>query len=233
MTNNWSYIDSCYCCVYQWCFLISSFGRDGGMVDFCHDYLWSNSFIHSFSVIKYAKSNKVAVTVRLFNVSNAYERLLGMVGSRFFFTYAGGNGESTSGCYPRNDSKSGLAALFLAGIFSSLLAAIIPIWINDWIQGWSVFHGWLLLSQQKRQRRMRMSSRWYWYCSSKAMIYELSYLYLLFKYYCNHVVCNDCHNWNVKYMGLILKLNKTVWCIFVGPLGHRRFYFFYFFIELV
>ena len=60
-------------------------------------------------------------------MSNAVGRLLGTLGSGVLYTFVGRN----KGTYAGTDSTSGLAACFLAGTVSSLLAAIITLWIDD------------------------------------------------------------------------------------------------------
>ena len=47
-----------------------------------------NSSIHSFLVVKYAKADKVAVSVGFYYMSNALGRLMGTLGSGFLYTYA-------------------------------------------------------------------------------------------------------------------------------------------------
>jgi len=90
-----------------------------------------NSSIHSFLVVKYAKSDKVAVSVGFYYMSNALGRLMGTLGSGFLYTYAGGTVENLMGYDPGSDGRLGLAACFLAGTISSFLAAFITIWIKD------------------------------------------------------------------------------------------------------
>lgn len=90
-----------------------------------------NSSIHSFLVVKYAKADKVAVSVGFYYMSNALGRLMGTLGSGFLYTYAGGKPENIPGYDPGTDARLGLAACFLAGTCSSALAAIITIWVKD------------------------------------------------------------------------------------------------------
>mmetsp|Transcript_5013 Transcript_5013/g.6624 ORF Transcript_5013/g.6624 Transcript_5013/m.6624 type:complete len:149 (+) Transcript_5013:108-554(+) len=86
-----------------------------------------NSSIHSYLVVKYAKADKVAVSVGLYYMSNALGRLVGTVGSGLLFTYVGND----LGEFAGHDGTIGLAACFLAGTFSSLIAAFITLWIED------------------------------------------------------------------------------------------------------
>jgi len=90
-----------------------------------------NSSIHSFLVVKYARADKVAASVGFYYMSNALGRLMGTLGSGFLYTYAGGDVENVPGYYPGSNGRLGLAACFLAGTVSSLLAAIITIFIKD------------------------------------------------------------------------------------------------------
>lgn len=90
-----------------------------------------NSSIHSFLVVKYAKADKVAVSVGFYYMSNALGRLMGTLGSGFIYTYAGGEVENLPGYDPGSDGRLGLAACFAAGTLSSFLAAVITIWIKD------------------------------------------------------------------------------------------------------
>ncbi len=90
-----------------------------------------NSSIHSFLVVKYAKSDTVAKSVGFYYMSNAVGRLVGTLGSGFLYTYAGGQVETLGGYAAGNDARLGLAACFVAGTISSLLAAVITIWIKD------------------------------------------------------------------------------------------------------
>mmetsp|Transcript_8222 Transcript_8222/g.17324 ORF Transcript_8222/g.17324 Transcript_8222/m.17324 type:complete len:667 (-) Transcript_8222:262-2262(-) len=90
-----------------------------------------NSSIHSYLVVKYAAADKVAVSVGLYYMSNALGRLMGTLGSGFLYTYAGGEVNAIGGYDPGHDATLGLAACFVAGTVSSLLAAVITIWIRD------------------------------------------------------------------------------------------------------
>ena len=86
-----------------------------------------NSSIHSFMVVNYAAKDKVAVSVGFYYMSNAVGRLLGTIGSGILYTYVGENIGSLAG----TDAVAGLAACFLAGTISSLIAAVITCFIDD------------------------------------------------------------------------------------------------------
>jgi len=90
-----------------------------------------NSSIHSFLVVKYAKADKVAVSVGFYYMSNALGRLLGTLGSGFLYTYAGGAVDTAFGYDTGSDGRLGLAACFVAGTVSSFLAMVITSWIKD------------------------------------------------------------------------------------------------------
>lgn len=86
-----------------------------------------NSSIHSFLVVKYAKADKVAVSVGFYYMSNALGRLFGTIGSGLLFTYIG----EYKGDLAGNDGTAGLIACFIAGTVSSLLAALITVFLED------------------------------------------------------------------------------------------------------
>ena len=86
-----------------------------------------NSSIHSYLVIRYASSSKIAVSVGFYYMSNAVGRLFGTLGSGILYTYVGGS----EGQYSGSDGTKGLAACFAAGTASSLLAALITLKIDD------------------------------------------------------------------------------------------------------
>lgn len=86
-----------------------------------------NSSIHSFLVVNYASKDKVAVSVGFYYMSNALGRLFGTLGSGVLYTYVGENFGDLLG----HDATAGLAACFLAGTLSSLVAAIITLKIDD------------------------------------------------------------------------------------------------------
>ena len=65
-----------------------------------------NSSIHSYLVVKYAKSDKVAVSVGFYYMSNALGRLMGTIGSGLIFTYVG----EYFGEFVGHDGTAGLAA---------------------------------------------------------------------------------------------------------------------------
>ena len=86
-----------------------------------------NSSIHSYLVVKYASKEKVAVSVGFYYMSNAMGRLFGTIGSGVLYTYVGDDKGDVAG----TDAVAGLAACFLAGTLSSLLAALITVKIDD------------------------------------------------------------------------------------------------------
>ncbi|KAL3929886.1 MAG: hypothetical protein SGBAC_012014 [Bacillariaceae sp.] len=86
-----------------------------------------NSSIHSFLVVNYASKDKVAVSVGFYYMSNALGRLFGTIGSGVLYTYVGNN----FGDFIGHDAIAGLAACFLAGTVSSLMAALITLKIDD------------------------------------------------------------------------------------------------------
>ena len=80
-----------------------------------------NSSIHSYLVVKYAKADKLAVSVGFYYMSNALGRLFGTIGSGVLYTYVGEYINDKAG----TNATAGFAACFLAGTLSSLLAALI------------------------------------------------------------------------------------------------------------
>ena len=86
-----------------------------------------NSSIHSFLVVHYAKEDKVATSVGFYYMSNAFGRLVGTLGSGVIYTYTGDDLGPLAG----TDARRGLAACFVAGAVSSLLAALITYKIRD------------------------------------------------------------------------------------------------------
>eukprot|EP00980_Cylindrotheca_fusiformis_P015676 scaffold4518_cov149-Cylindrotheca_fusiformis.AAC.11 len=86
-----------------------------------------NSSIHSFLVVNYASKDKVAVSVGFYYMSNALGRLFGTLGSGVLYTYVGEDFGASVG----HDAIAGLAACFLAGTISSLVAAVVTIRIDD------------------------------------------------------------------------------------------------------
>ena len=86
-----------------------------------------NSSIHSYLVVKYAKSDNVAKSVGFYYMSNACGRLLGTIGSGILYTYVGTDAGPLAG----SNGTAGLAVCFLAGTICSLLAAVITIKIDD------------------------------------------------------------------------------------------------------
>jgi hypothetical protein len=86
-----------------------------------------NSSIHSFLVVNYAKSDKVAVSVGFYYMSNAAGRLMGTIGSGILYTYVG----EYLGPLAGNDAVAGMAACFLAGTICSFIAVIVTQRIDD------------------------------------------------------------------------------------------------------
>jgi hypothetical protein len=86
-----------------------------------------NSSIHSFLVVHYAKSEKLAVSVGVYYMSNAMGRLFGTIGSGLLYTFIGEDFGVAAG----SDAVAGLAACFLAGTLCSLMAALITVKIKD------------------------------------------------------------------------------------------------------
>lgn len=86
-----------------------------------------NSSIHSYLVVAYAKTDKLAVSVGFYYMSNALGRLFGTIGSGLLFTYVG----ESYGRLVGHNGTAGMAACFLAGTLCSVLAAIITSFIDD------------------------------------------------------------------------------------------------------
>jgi len=86
-----------------------------------------NSSIHSFLVVKFASTDKIAVSVGFYYMSNALGRLFGTLGSGFLYSYIGEDYGEAAG----SDAVAGLAACFLAGTICSLIAATITFKIDD------------------------------------------------------------------------------------------------------
>ena len=86
-----------------------------------------NSSIHSYLVVKYAKKDKVAVSVGLYYMSNAFGRLIGTIGSGLLYTYIG----ETYNEYSSNDSVIALSACMYAATASSIIAILLTLKIND------------------------------------------------------------------------------------------------------
>ena len=86
-----------------------------------------NSSIHSYLVVNYAAKEKVAISVGFYYMSNACGRLLGTLGSGLLYTYIGEDFGDMAG----TNAVQGLAACFIAGTVSSLIAAFITMKIND------------------------------------------------------------------------------------------------------
>jgi Major Facilitator Superfamily len=86
-----------------------------------------NSSIHSYLVVKYAEKDKVAVSVGLYYMSNAFGRLIGTIGSGLLYTYVG----ETYNEYSGTNSVLGLAACMYASTSSSIIAVLLTLKIND------------------------------------------------------------------------------------------------------
>jgi len=86
-----------------------------------------NSSIHSYLVVLYAASDKVAASVGFYYMANACGRLLGTLGSGVLYTYVGDD----LGLLAGTNAVQGLAACFAAATASSLLAALITLQIDD------------------------------------------------------------------------------------------------------
>jgi hypothetical protein len=86
-----------------------------------------NSSIHSFLVVNYASTDKIAVSVGFYYMSNACGRLMGTIGSGILYTYVGEDVGPLAG----TNAVMGMAACFLAGTICSLIAVIITWRIND------------------------------------------------------------------------------------------------------
>lgn len=104
-----------------------------------------NSSIHSFLVVSYAKMDKVAVSVGFYYMSNALGRLLGTLGSGILYTFVGEDQGELAG----PDAVKSLAACFLAGTVSSLLAAVITIFIDDNKAGLKCGSCWTIVKEQE------------------------------------------------------------------------------------
>mmetsp|Transcript_4935 Transcript_4935/g.10934 ORF Transcript_4935/g.10934 Transcript_4935/m.10934 type:complete len:578 (+) Transcript_4935:259-1992(+) len=105
-----------------------------------------NSSIHSFLVVKYASTDKIAVSVGLYYMSNAVGRLFGTLGSGFLYTYVGQDYGDLAG----SDAVAGLAACFLAGTVCSLLAALITFKIDDQDEGLKCGSCWTIQSPREK-----------------------------------------------------------------------------------
>jgi len=105
-----------------------------------------NSSVHSFLVVKYASTDKIAVSVGFYYMSNAVGRLFGTLGSGFLYTYVGEDYGDLVG----SDAVAGLAACFLAGTVSSLLAALITFKINDQEEGLKCGSCWTIKAPEAK-----------------------------------------------------------------------------------
>mmetsp|Transcript_43166 Transcript_43166/g.143731 ORF Transcript_43166/g.143731 Transcript_43166/m.143731 type:complete len:561 (-) Transcript_43166:103-1785(-) len=86
-----------------------------------------NSSVHSYLVVLYAASDKVAASVGFYYMANACGRLLGTLGSGMLYTYVGDD----LGVLAGTNAVQGLAACFAAATASSLLATLITLQIDD------------------------------------------------------------------------------------------------------
>lgn len=86
-----------------------------------------NSSIHSYLVVNYASTDKIAVSVGFYYMSNACGRLMGTIGSGILYTYVG----EYVGPLAGTNAVAGMAACFLAGTICSVIAVIITWRIND------------------------------------------------------------------------------------------------------
>ena len=82
-------------------------------------------------MVKYAETDKLAVSVGFYYMSNAMGRLFGTLSSGILYTWAGENLGPEAG----TNATAGLAACFLAGTFSSLIAAVVTLMIDDQDEG--------------------------------------------------------------------------------------------------
>jgi hypothetical protein len=98
-----------------------------GVVAFFAIIFAINSSIHSYLVVKYAKKEKIAVSVGLYYMSNAIGRLCGTIGSGLLYTYVGEDEGELAG----SNATTGFAACFLAGTICSILAVLITAFIDD------------------------------------------------------------------------------------------------------
>lgn len=86
-----------------------------------------NSSVHSYLVVKYAKKDKVAVSVGLYYMSNAMGRLFGTLGSGLLFSQVG----DYLGPMAGTESTTGMVMCFTAGSICSFLAVFITKFIHD------------------------------------------------------------------------------------------------------
>lgn len=107
-----------------------------------------NSSIHSFLVVNYASTEKVAVSVGFYYMSNAVGRLFGTIGSGLLYTYVGESLNDVSG----NDAVAGLASCFFAGTACSLLAAMITTQIDDNQTGLNCGSCWTLVAAKEDEK---------------------------------------------------------------------------------
>jgi hypothetical protein len=103
-----------------------------------------NSSIHSFLVVNYASTEKVAVSVGFYYMSNACGRLFGTLGSGLLYTFVGETVNASSG----NDAVAALAACFFAGTVCSVLAAVITTKIEDQKAGLKCGSCWTIVQAE-------------------------------------------------------------------------------------
>jgi len=106
-----------------------------------------NSSIHSFLVVQYAKTEKVAVSVGFYYMSNAAGRLLGTLGSGILYTYVG----ESAGEYAGIESTMGFLACFVAGTISSFLATVVTTRIEDQQKGLKCGGCWTLVKEEDKE----------------------------------------------------------------------------------
>merc|ERR1712062_652046 len=112
-----------------------------------------NSSIHSYLVVKYAKTQKVAISVGFYYMSNAFGRLFGTLGSGILYTYVG----EDLGDYIGINGITGLSACFMAGTLSSILAVVITMKIQDQDYGLNCGSCWTILSGSAEEERFAES----------------------------------------------------------------------------
>lgn len=107
-----------------------------------------NSSIHSYLVVKYAKTEKVAISVGFYYMSNAFGRLVGTFGSGVLYTFLG----EDLGDYIGVNGISGLSACLMFGTLSSMLAAMITMKIQDQDSGLKCGSCWTLVEGSDKEQ---------------------------------------------------------------------------------